>query len=178
MSPDKLQSLRIPAEAKQRSQKSMWLILLVVGGAAGVALFFAWPRESDKVRTAGDHASKTAPEKKAVAATSSESQVTTPAPVVPAGRTGKDGEIILTVSGYVIPRERIELSPRFMGTVKWIGVKKGDMVTNSQVVVLLDDSEYQARSKETEGRLASATAGLEKAQLQYDRVRALATASI
>ena len=28
----------------------------------------------------------------------------------------------------IIPRERIEISPKFQGTVKWIGVKKGDEV--------------------------------------------------
>ncbi|MGZ8941090.1 MAG: efflux RND transporter periplasmic adaptor subunit, partial [Limisphaerales bacterium] len=88
------------------------------------------------------------------------------------------GEVILTVSGYVIPRERIELSPRFMGTVKWIGVKKGDAVTNGQVVVLLDDSEYQARFREGQGRLSAAKASLEKTQLQHERIKALATASI
>jgi HlyD family secretion protein len=91
---------------------------------------------------------------------------------------GAKDDVILTVSGYVIPRERIELSPRFMGTVKWIGVKKGDVVTNHQVVVLLDDTEYRARVNETEGRLASARAALQKAKLQYDRIKELATASI
>ena len=65
-----------------------------------------------------------------------------------------------------------------MGTVKWIGVKKGDAVTNNQVVVLLDDAEYQARYRETEGRLASSKAALEKSILQFERVRALASASI
>jgi hypothetical protein len=64
MTPDKLQSLRVPAEARQRSQKPVWLILLVVIGAAAVALFYAWPRESDQVRTAGDRAAKTSAEKK------------------------------------------------------------------------------------------------------------------
>ena len=44
---------------------------------------------------------------------------------------------MLTVSGYVIPRERIEISPKFMGTVKWIGVKKGDEVKKNDVIVLL-----------------------------------------
>jgi HlyD family secretion protein len=46
------------------------------------------------------------------------------------------------------------------------------------VVVLLDDSEYRARQQETAGRLASAEAALRKAQLQYERVKALASASI
>jgi HlyD family secretion protein len=175
MTSDKLQSLRVPAEARQRSHKSVWVILLLVFGGAAVALVFAWPRESDKVRTAGDRAAKEAKRApRGVIATEDVTNRTSASASMPK----PNGGAILTVSGYVIPRERIELSPRFMGTVKWIGVKKGDVVTNSQVVVLLDDAEYQARFKETEGRLASAKAALEKAQLQYERVRALATASI
>ena len=46
---------------------------------------------------------------------------------------------LLTVTGYIINRERIELSPRFLGVVRWIGVRKGDVVTNGQIVVRLDD---------------------------------------
>ena len=50
-------------------------------------------------------------------------------------RRAPPADTALTVSGYVIPHERIEISPRFQATVKWIGVKKGDLVTNGQVVV-------------------------------------------
>ncbi len=177
MTSDKLQSLRIPSEAKDRSQKTVWVIFLLVGIAAAIALFFAWPRASDAVRTNGDKAllarrmKTNAPVAAAAVATAS---ATKPAP---APETAP-GTSLLTVSGYIITRERIELSPRFMGTVNWIGVKKGDAVTNGQVVVLLDAAEYNARKHETEGRLASARAALEKAQVQYERVKALATASI
>lgn len=177
MTPDKLQSLSIPTEAKNRSQSSIWLIFLFVALAAGAALFFAWPRESDQTRRApsakpADTGAKTVAAAKAPVATQTSTNAAASA------STGNDDEVLFTVPGYVIPRERIELSPRFMGTVKWIGVKKGDAVTNGQVVVLLDDSEYQARLRETQGRLASAKAALEKANLQYERIKALATASI
>jgi HlyD family secretion protein len=174
MTPDKLQSLRIPSEAKDRSQKSVWLIFLFVAVAAGVALFFAWPRESDKVRTAGDKVAKEAAAMKAAAPASSNAATTATAPA-PAT---KPGDSILTVPGYIINRERIELSPRFMGVVKWIGVKKGDAVTNGQVVVLLDDSEYRARLSELKGRRAQAALGLEKAQISYDRVTKLARENV
>lgn len=177
MTPDKLQSLSIPTEAKNRSQSSIWLIFLFVALAAGAALFFAWPRESDQTRRApgaksADTGAKNVAAAKAPAATQTSTNATASV------STGNNDEVLFTVPGYVIPRERIELSPRFMGTVKWIGVKKGDAVTNGQVVVLLDDSEYQARLRETQGRLASAKAALEKANLQYERIKALATASI
>jgi RND family efflux transporter MFP subunit len=87
-------------------------------------------------------------------------------------------DAVLTVSGYIINRERIELSPRYMGVVKWIGVKKGDAVTNGQVVVRLDDAEYQARLRQAEGQVAEASANVTKAELAYERVQTLSKTSI
>jgi RND family efflux transporter MFP subunit len=77
--------------------------------------------------------------------------------------------VVLTVSGYVIPRERIEISPRFPGTVTWIGVKKGDRVRKNDVLVRLDDAEHRARLLEAEGRVALAEANLENAEANYKR---------
>ena len=179
MTPDKLQSLRIPTESKVRSQKSVWLIFLLIALATGVTLFFAWPREADKVRLSGKKRSEATTAKREASKTPSTiAESATSSPTSATASPGKIEGSLLTVSGYIITRERIELSPRFMGTVTWIGVKKGDSVTNGQVVVLLDDSEYKARQNETAGRLAAAQATLEKAKLQYERVKTLATISI
>jgi HlyD family secretion protein len=175
MTPDKIKSLRIPEDAKGRSGKSVWFIFLLVAMAAGAALFFAWPRESDKVRTIGDKA-KIAAEKKPGSGTSATVVATNASPSI--ASAVKPGDSILTVSGYIINRERIELSPRFMGMVKWIGVKKGDAVTNGQVVVLLDDAEYRARLSELRGREAQMRVALEKAQIYYDRVKQLRSANV
>lgn len=175
MTPDKLQSLTIPAESKHRSQKAIAWIFLLVLGATAAGIFFAWPRAGDQTRGPANKKGGVAA-KPVMAAKAADATASTNLPA--SGPQTEGDEVVLTVSGYVIPRERIELSPRFMGTVKWIGVKKGDAVTNGQVVVLLDDAEYQARLQEGMGRLASAKAALEKTQLQYERVRALATISI
>jgi HlyD family secretion protein len=177
MTPDKLQSLRIPSEAKNRSQRSVWIIFLLVVIVAGVSLFFAWPRESDNVRTKGNKTDKNSAVKVAVATSNAISNATSTAstPAVPAA---KPGSSLLTVSGYIVNRERIELSPRFMGMVKWIGVKKGDIVTNGQVVVILDNSEYKARLAELQGKKRQAQVALEKAQIWYDRVAQLSTQNI
>src|SRR5439155_1045243 len=78
----------------------------------------------------------------------------TPSPTPAAAQTASGS--VLTVSGYIVNRARIELSPRFEGTVKWIGVKKGDRVAKDQVVVMLDDAEQRARLLEAQGRLSSA----------------------
>ncbi len=157
MNPDKLKELQIKSAAKSRPQRSLWVIFLGVAAVTGAAIFFAWPRLEDQRRLSTGSASTSLP---------------TNSPTTPTQRTAAvkvDGSV-LTVSGYIVNRERIELSPRFMGVVKWIGVHKGDTVTNGQVVVRLDDSEQKARLAESEARLANAKVAVAKAKLDYDRV--------
>jgi len=155
MDPDKLSSLQIPPQAKRRSSNFVWIIMAAVLVLSGVAIFLAVPRKSDKTRlldtgkTARNNATH------------------------PSTSTTGSNDSVLTVSGYIVNRERIELSPRFMGVVKWIGVKKGDPVTNGQVVVLLDDAEHRARLVEAEGRLANTRTAVEKAEIDYRRVQKL-----
>src|SRR5262245_52513657 len=60
----------------------------------------------------------------------SRGQVTTPVNATPSAPAtppppAKSGDVLLTVSGYVVPHARIEISPRFQGTVRTINVKKG-----------------------------------------------------
>jgi RND family efflux transporter MFP subunit len=94
------------------------------------------------------------------------------APAVTNAIPKTDGAV-LTVSGYIVNRERIELSPRFIGVVKWIGVHKGDRVAKDQVVVRLDDAEQKARLQEAEGHLANAKVAVKKAELDYQRIKKL-----
>lgn len=171
MNSDKLESLRIPADAKRRSQKAVWFIFMGVLIALAIAIALAWPRAGDETRTMGK-APPVRNDKGAVASTGSSE----PARVLPDTKppAAKPGDSLLTVSGYIINRERIEISPRFMGVVKWIGVKKGDYVTNSQTVVLLDDAEYKARLAELKGRKAVADVALQKAEISFKRVQKLA----
>lgn len=176
MQPEKLQSLRIDQERKRRPRRAVWTIFIVVAAATLGALYLARPRPGDNVRVLKSRvkpaAGETAPGRAA-------------GDGLPAGATNRTGQVagvpddvVLTVSGYIINRERIEISPRFIGVVKWIGVKKGDVVTNGQVVVLLDDSEHRARLAQAEGAVAVAKANLKKAELWYERVNQLAATNI
>jgi HlyD family secretion protein len=172
MNEEKIRQLQIRADAKRRPQGSMWLIFLGVAAITGLALYYWWPRETDERRLiSGGKPINVSENERLKAVPASTTAPTSTNQVSPVAATR--GDAVLTVSGYIINRERIELSPRFMGVVKWIGVKKGDAVTNGQVVVRLDDAEYQARKLETEGRLANAKAAAEKTELTYQRVKKL-----
>lgn len=155
MDSEKLKSLRIRREARRRSRGPrrfiLGLILLVTAAGAG----FASPRKEDERRLRGgmDPALRTEETNRAADPTI-------------AAAVGTGGDVVLTVGGCTVIRERIELSPRFTGELKWTGVRPGDTVTNGQVAVLLDDAERRARVKEAGGRVANARAALEKAELE------------
>jgi HlyD family secretion protein len=171
----KINQLRIDPGAKRRSTGTMKLIFVVVAIAA-VAAVLVWRPWADE----GERFS--AGKGKTVTASETKSAATSGAKVAPASGTNAPtvaqtpssvSNSLLTVSGYIINRERIELSPRFMGVVRWIGVRKGDSVTNGQVVVLLDDSEYQARKRELKGRIELAQVGIRRAEIELKRTAAL-----
>lgn len=173
MKSSKLDSLRIDNSVRERPRLPLAVILLGIALVAGVSLYFAIPRASDAERIAGK-------KKPANATSAALPPSATNSTLTPRSATSSSlvKNSVLTVSGYIVNRERIELSPRFMGVVKWIGVKKGDAVTNNQVVVLLDDTEYHARETEIKGRLEATRANLEKSQLSYARVEKLVTAKV
>jgi RND family efflux transporter MFP subunit len=150
-STDQLSRLEIPGDKKTRRKSGPFLMIIIVGLFILVGvLVFASTRKSDHTANTG---------------TTAKASTTPPPPAAPA----KAGDAVLTVSGYVIPHERIEISPRFMGTVVWIGVKKGDKVKKDDIMVRLEDDEYRARLLEAQGRLARAEASLTNADLNLKR---------
>ena len=163
-----LAQLQIEPAAKRRPQRMLAVIFLVIALLTLAAVALAWPRASDQERKLP----------KAGGADSANSAAAPPTETKSAPATKADDHTALTVSGYIINRERIEISPRFLGVVKWIGVKKGDTVTNGQVIVRLDDAEYLARVHQAEGALAAAKTGVAKAELFYQRIQKLSENSI
>jgi RND family efflux transporter MFP subunit len=160
----KLQTIQIPEGNRQRSQGAFRFIILGVIVATGIALYFAKPWATETRTTGG---------KEAHADTKAARPLEPNVPAPLREKPAKAGDAILTVSGYIINRERIEISPRAMNEVKWIGVKKGDRVKKGDVVVRLDDSEQLARLAEIDGQLAVARIAVERARINFERVKKL-----
>jgi HlyD family secretion protein len=68
--------------------------------------------------------------------------------------------VVLNATGYIVAAHKIELAAKVIGKVKWIGVDKGDRVIENQVLVRLEDDEYQAQLQEARGQLANLEARL------------------
>jgi HlyD family secretion protein len=169
MDVERLKHLHIQPEAKRRPQRMLWMIFTVVGLATVAAVALAWPRKDPRAQKSNATTEASAAGLDTAGSLNSSNETAAAA---------ADADSVLIASGYIINRQRIEISPRFLGVVKWIGVKKGDIVTNGQVIVRLDDAEYRARFIEATGQLAAARATVEKAKLNYQRVSELAQKNV
>jgi HlyD family secretion protein len=175
--PSKVAQLRMDPGAKRRSHGTVWTIFVIIALVAvgGLIAWRPWDPETQRV-VAGDgdkkNSARAVSSRESAAAAAERPPAATETRRQDTGNAPSDG-VVLTVSGYIINRERIELSPRFVGIVRWIGVKKGDPVKKDQIVVLLDDSEQRSRLTEAEGRLARAQAALQIARTRYNRLRTL-----
>jgi len=150
--PDPISRLSIPPEKKSPRKGSsltpVWVVLLVL-----FSLFAAL-----KLRPTKSALSKNETTQPPVNQTNN-----TPPP------PRSNDSIVLTVTGYIVPRERIELTAKFPATVQSIPVRKGDQVKRGDVLVQMVDSTYQAKVTEAQGRLALANANLAHAQTNYHR---------
>lgn len=67
---------------------------------------------------------------------------------------------MLTASGYVIPRRRINVGSKIIGRVKELYIDRGSKVKAGDVLVQIEDDEYQAQVKQAEAAVANAEAHL------------------
>ena len=125
-SQSQLAQLAMDPAAKRRSSGTMTMIFVGVGVVIIVALLVwkPWANEGERYKTGVGKSVergelKTSSAATAGLATASPAVTSTNVNATPAS-SGSDA--VLVVSGYIVNRERIEISPRFMGVVNWIGV--------------------------------------------------------
>ena len=70
------------------------------------------------------------------------------------------GSIILSATGYIVAHHKIQVASKVVGKVAWIGVEKGNRVTQGQIIARLEDDEYRAQLQQAKGRLSSLEARL------------------
>src|ERR1700736_5303535 len=178
-----LKNLQIDRTKRRSTEPSRWATRFII---AGVLLFLglgAWRLASDKLNSAPVVEIQRV---KAISAASA-----------PEG-------VVLNATGYIVAAHKIEVAAKVIGKVKYIGVEKGDHVTEGQVLVRLEDDEYQAQLLQAKGQLAnlqakldqamhgsrpqeiaqaqanlsSATADLDNAKVTLDRTRKLVTEKV
>jgi HlyD family secretion protein len=129
-----LKSLRIDRSARREREPRSYLKLIVIAvlvalAAIGTVFALKFTNTAVPVETA---------------------QVQSPMSVSDSG-----DQVILTATGYIIAAHKIEVASKVNGRVQWIGVDKGDKVKAGQVLVRLEDDEYQAQVRQYKGSLAN-----------------------
>jgi len=137
-----LKNLKIDRSQRREPQASKWATRWIVTGVALLVLLGAWRLISGN--------SNAAPlvEVQRVAAIS--------ASAAPQG-------VVLNATGYIVAAHTIQVAAKVTGKVKWIGVEKGDHVQEGQVLVRLEDDEYQAQLQQATGQLKMLQARLDEA---------------
>src|SRR5215813_9256843 len=150
-----LKNLKIDRTKRRSAEPSRWAVRWIVIGIAIFLLAGAWNLISQRVNAA------TEVEVQRVRAISSAS--------APQG-------VVLNATGYIVAAHKIEVAAKVVGKVKWIGVDKGDRVHEGDVVVRLEDDEYQAQLEQAKGQLATLQARLDEG-LHGSRPEEIAQAS-
>ncbi|NOT64024.1 MAG: efflux RND transporter periplasmic adaptor subunit [Acidobacteria bacterium] len=70
------------------------------------------------------------------------------------------GSVVLSATGYIVAHHKIQVASKVVGKVAWIGVEKGDRVTQGQTIARLEDDEYRAQLQQAAGRLTTLEARL------------------
>jgi len=137
-----LKNLRIDRNPRKDAGPSKWATRWIVGGVAILTLLGIWRFASQRLDAA---------------------------PVVEVQRvkalspTSAPEGVVLNATGYIVAAHRIEVAAKVIGKVNWIGVDKGDHVQAGQVIVRLEDDEYQAQLLQAKGQLANLQAKLDEA---------------
>ncbi len=137
-----LKNLQIDRQKRRSTEPSKWAVRWIVAGVLLFLLLGAWRIGSEKLNAA--------PEVE-VARVKSISAAAAPEGVV------------LNATGYIVAAHKIEVAAKVVGKVKWIGVDKGDKVKEGDVMVRLEDDEYQAQLEQAKGQLAMLQARLDEA---------------
>src|SRR5271157_2765447 len=137
-----LSNLRIDRGKRPPDRPSRWATRVIVVGVSLFVLAGAWRYLSGKLDAA------TVVEVQRVKSMSAAS--------APEG-------VVLNATGYIVAAHKIEVAAKVIGRVKWIGVDKGDHVREGDVIVRLEDDEYQAQLLQGKGQLANLQAKLDEA---------------
>jgi HlyD family secretion protein len=137
-----LKSLKIDRNRRRSGEPSKWATRWIVIGVLAFLLFGAWRMFSGRL----DNSPQVEVQRvRSISAASA-----------PEG-------VVLNATGYIVAAHKIQVASKVVGKVKWIGVDKGDHVREGQIIVRLEDDEYQAQLQQARGQVASLQARLEEA---------------
>jgi RND family efflux transporter MFP subunit len=141
---DDLAALRIEREPDRPRRRWVgWLVLLVAGGACGVAAWLWIARER--------------PLEVEVARVSE--------------RAAGAQAAVLNASGYVTARRRATVASKITGTLTEVNVEEGMAVKEGQILARLDDATLKATLALSEARVEAARRGMRENEVRFEEAR-------
>jgi HlyD family secretion protein len=137
-----LKDLKIDRAKRREAAPSRWAVRWIVAGVVLLLLVGAWRIVSARLDAAA---------------------VVDVVRVTSVSAASAPQGVVLNATGYIVAAHTIEVAAKVVGKVKWIGVEKGDHVREGQVLVRLEDDEYQAQLQQARGNLAMLQARLDEA---------------
>ncbi len=81
----------------------------------------------------------------------------------------RDLVAVVTASGKIQPKKKVDISADITGRITKIRVREGDVVTQGQLLLQIDPTVYQANLQQAEATMASAAAAAVQAQANRDQ---------
>src|SRR5260370_14955082 len=81
----------------------------------------------------------------------------------------RDLVAVVTASGKIQPKKKVDISADITGRITKIRVREGDVVTQGQLLLQIDPTVYQANLQQAEATMASAAAAAVQAQAHRDQ---------
>lgn len=81
----------------------------------------------------------------------------------------RDLVAVVTASGKIQPKKKVDISADITGRITKITVREGDIVTQGQLLLQIDPTVYQANLQQAEATMASAAAAAVQAQANRDQ---------
>jgi HlyD family secretion protein len=81
----------------------------------------------------------------------------------------RDLVAVVTASGKIQPKKKVDISADITGRITKITVREGDVVTQGQLLLQIDPTVYQANLQQAEATMASAQAAAVQAQANRDQ---------
>src|SRR5260370_27307049 len=81
----------------------------------------------------------------------------------------RDLVAVVTASGKIQPKKKVDISADITGRITKIRVREGDVVTQGHLLLQIDPTAYQANLQQAEATMASAAAAAVQAQAHRDQ---------
>src|SRR5260370_3113602 len=83
----------------------------------------------------------------------------------------RDLVAVVTASGKIQPKKKVDISADITGRITKITVREGDVVTQGQLLLQIEPTVYQANLQQAEATMASAAAAAVQAQANRDHAQ-------